>query len=156
MIATGDKYISIEREYRSYGWRSTDTGRFIVVVDQGVGERARRFPPKADGSYNYEKIADALKSFITRQVAAAKIRFETEKRKAASDEIMKRLAAEFDASKLAVSIDHWLPRGGGRSEYRQSVASDGKVFVKLGNLDCTEEQARIMLEAYARAFPKSS
>ena len=145
--------VQVERTYQKVtSYRSVATGWQVTV--QTHSGPARRFPVKADGSFNAPKIIAAVKNYI--EIAeAAKARKEAEDaRKKDAAEIATRLTAEFGPDRVASSIGYYLPTGTARQEYRETIASPGKVFVKLGNLDCTEEQARIMLEAFARAFPR--
>lgn len=150
----GAELVNVEFAYQKVSsYRSVPTG--YVVTVRTVSGPARRFPVKPDGSFNTPKIVAAVNEYISIAKAAKARKAEEDTRKASGAELASRLNAEFGGDRAASAIGYHLPTGSSRSEYREAVASPGKVFLKLGNRECTEEQARIVLEALNRAFPRS-
>lgn len=151
----GIALVNVEYAYQKVSsYRSVPAG-YVITVRTHSGP-ARRFPVKANGSFNTPKIVEAVKHYLDVARAAEEREAQRKAQLLNGVEIAARLNAEFPSKRASATVSYYLPMGGGRTEHREVIASPGKVFVQFGNLDCTEEQARIMLEAYARAFPKAN
>lgn len=143
--------IHLEAETSSSGWRSTPTGRMICVVDawQLGAERKRRFPQKTNGGFSFDKIV----AYVEELQATAALRAVQEANRKAkvstAEEIAEGLRSEYGLDKygpVKAVHEYSLPRGPRGSEYRQQVPEEGKVFVSVGTLQCTPEQAREVLD----------
>ena len=151
-----ERKVGVIEHYKSngsYTFRSTFAG-YVIIVTNTEG-KDRRFPANAKGSYNFTKIVAYVKEVLGHKIAQERAKIERNARVNKSNELCGKLAAEFGPNHVESKHQYALQNGRyGRSEYRESLPKEGNVFVRFHNLDCNEEQARIMLEAYNRAFPK--
>jgi hypothetical protein len=126
------------------GWDRHSKGLRIRVEEPNT-VRPVLYPQKADGSCNYEAAAKRIRSYL---VAAKRKQEEKEEKEAAlktGEQLAKELCTELETSHIVASIYHRDPwRRGHGSEY---VAPEGKVYLRLGDMTVTPEQARLVVKA---------
>lgn len=145
----GTVFLGIEVRFEEVldknSWRYRSTGKFSLFVgDRYDGDGRKRFPEKADGTYSYAKVAEEIVSRYERKVAAANELRIKKQQAASSKELVNQLREEFnlqgydDTFKAVIGMHPY----GKRSEYVEHPAAEGKVWMQLGNMQVTPEQAR--------------
>jgi len=128
-------YIHVNTYYRKNRMRYT-----VVVRAPGYSyDRARRYPEHDDGTFNLASIIAEVKRCAEIYNARKLQRARTIDAQTRSAEIIKRLAHDHPPS--------------ARWHLAMSNTPDTVSLYFYGTLESTEEQARIMLEAYERAYP---
>ena len=142
-----------ETDASSYTYRRRQTGRVLIELEGTTRDDCRRFPPIKAGGHNVAKIVAIVQEWL----AQSQARVDAAKAKARTQQTAQQLAqqvredngyaADDENGRIVGSYTASYAKGGGRSEYHTYIASQGKVFVKVGTLELTPEQTRIMIDA---------
>ena len=141
---------SISSGYYSH---ARSTGRVLIELSGTTNDDRRRFPPIKAGGHNVAKIIATVQEWLqqsqarvaTAKAAAAKL--QTSAKLARQVRIDNGYKADDEHGPIVGSYTYSYAKGGGRHEYRTATASQGKVFVKVGTLELTPEQTKIMIDA---------
>lgn len=138
---------------RGFFARTAVTGRVLIELEGTTGDDRRRFPPIKAGGHNVAKIVATVQEWLEQSQA----RVDAAKAKAAKAKTAQQLAQQVRIDNGYAPDDEYGPvvgsytysyaKGGGRSEYHTATASQGKVFVKVGTMELTPEQTKIMIDA---------
>lgn len=140
-----------EPEYRQLGaWRQQATGRLRMVVG-GFGE-SRSYPPRKDGSYDY----DAAASHLFGKVIKAHTEWTRAQTVKANANSLQRLKEQFKLGEHSalLAAREYVP---GYRHYpgHENVAPEGKLLLRI-KAEVTPEQAEALLTAAAQAGLKLS
>ncbi len=157
-IATGNQDTTIhgEREERRSGTgyfaRSSYTGRFIVSVGCTYRDFPRvRYPQKKDGTFNVDKIVATVKERLETINYRAAEKLANEKKKISGATLADQLNAELGTTVCHGTHGRYLPTGTRRTEYLESVAPDGHVYMSIGSPLYNPAQVRVMVKALKEA-----
>lgn len=132
----------------NYSYRTHLTGRLRMTVG-GYGDR-QSYPPRKDGTFNYDSAADRLLS----RVASAHELWNKTQRVKGNAAALAELRAEFKLSEYSdVLRIKKVNRDVYSKKYTEYVSSAGRVFLDLSR-EVTPEQARAILAAAVAAGVK--
>lgn len=143
---------TMEQTCSSYYARNT--GRVLIELEGTTRDDRRRFPPlKKVAGHNVAKIVEVVQGWLEQSQA----RVDAAKEKAAKAQTAQQLAQQVrldngyapddDSCPIRSQREHSYPKGGGRYEYHVYQPAAGKVFVQVGTMEVTPEQAKILLNA---------
>lgn len=143
--------VHVEAEcFRSSSFYSRQTGRYLVVLDDGA---KHRYPPLKAGGYNVPKMIEVINAKLLlkqRQLEAAKAK--AVKLQSAA-ELAEQVRADNgyaagETSPIVSQVQHSYPKGAGRGyELTTYTPKPGHVFLQLGNYEATPEEAKLLLDA---------
>lgn len=139
---------------RTTSWRiaSRPTGRYVVVVGDSFQDQPRvRYPQRKDGTFNIEKIVETVRDRIAVLAAQIERNLNEAQKRQAAEALAEQLTRELkpvnkELIKGKRTVAH--PRGaGGRNEYVTYTPEPGRVYVEVGCITATPDEARILVEA---------
>jgi len=137
-------YINFESEQSGSSWRRHSTGRVRCTVGD-YGDR-QSFPPRKDGSYSYDKIAQKLLHRVWAAIREAELNNQKKSNAQAVADLKKKFSLpEYNDT---VCASYYYRDSFGKNG-RELVAPEGKVFVKVGTKTLTPEQADRLLSFLA-------
>ena len=146
-------YIRCEKEYVSVSsWRSKETGRFVLTIEESYSNK-RRYPQLKAGGYNVTKIVAEVKARVeaarNAQLAQKEKEASIKQRASLADQLKRELGLgkECDAISGTKAEGHY--GRGNRYKSYTSVAPEGTVYFRVGTLTCTPAQARVIAAALA-------
>jgi hypothetical protein len=140
-------YVEITEERNGSGYWAKSNGRLRVTVGD-YGDKTG-FPQKADGTFNYAKIAQKVKDQLDVRAAKEAGRKRTEALASNGNALAEQLREELGVEEhgdVTIVGSEWLSYGQGRGGH-EMVPSNGKVLLALGTVEVTPEQVRVMFAA---------
>jgi hypothetical protein len=136
--------------HSSSSWRSSPTGRYIVVVGERYQDNpAVRYPQRKDDSFNVEKIV----ATVTERRAARKARAAAQATAAVKKQTAAELAADLNSINgttiFTGSYEYSVQTSYNRHDRREVLAEPGHVFANVGRLQLNHAQAAVLVAALA-------